>query len=50
MAVLQMDKICICAAKKDRKKILEFLQRKGCVEVEDAHVADDVVARLFARE
>lgn len=42
MAVLQMDKICICAAKKDRKKILEFLQRKGCVEVEDAHVADDV--------
>ncbi len=44
MAVLQMDRICICAAKKDRKKILEFLQRQGCVEVADTRVEDDVFA------
>lgn len=29
MAVLQMRKINICAMKKNRKKILEFLQKKG---------------------
>lgn len=42
MALLQMNKICICAIKKDRKGLLEFLQRRGCVEVEDACAADDV--------
>ena len=29
MAVLEMRKINICALKKDRKKILEFLQEKA---------------------
>ena len=33
MAVLKMCKINICAMKKDRKKILELLQLKGCLEV-----------------
>jgi V/A-type H+-transporting ATPase subunit I len=45
MAVLQMNKICICAVKKDRKKILEFLQRQGCVEVSDIGSADDVFSK-----
>lgn len=35
MAVLSMQKINICALKKDRKKILETLQRIGTVEVSD---------------
>ena len=35
MAVLEMRKINICALKKDRKKILEFLQRKGCLEIHE---------------
>lgn len=35
MAVLSMQKINICALKKDRKKILETLQRIGMVEVSD---------------
>ena len=44
MAVLGMNKIRICAVGADRKRILEFLQRQGCVEVSDA-AADDVFAR-----
>jgi len=42
MAMLQMNKICICAMKKERKGILEFLQRQGCVEVDDAQATDGV--------
>ncbi|HWR22396.1 MAG TPA: V-type ATP synthase subunit I [Feifaniaceae bacterium] len=42
MAVLQMNKICICAVKEDRKKILEFLQRQGCIEVSDTAAADEI--------
>ncbi len=48
MAVLQMNKIRICAMKEDRKRLLEFLQRQGCVEVgdaTDAADADDVFAK-----
>ena len=45
MAVLQMNKICICAVKKDRKRILEYLQRQGCVEICDTEVTDDVFTR-----
>ena len=45
MAVLQMNKICICAVKKDRKRILEFLQRQGCVEVRDIEFTDDVFSK-----
>ena len=33
MAVMQMDRICVCALKKDRKQLLEFLQRQGSVEL-----------------
>lgn len=36
MAVMQIDRICICALKKDRKPLLEFLQRQGSVEVSPA--------------
>lgn len=34
MAVLQMQRINVCALKKDRKKILELLQQEGVVEIE----------------
>ncbi len=33
MPVMQMDRICVCALKKDRKRLLEFLQRQGSVEL-----------------
>ena len=33
MAVMQMDRICVCALKRDRKRLLEFLQRQGSVEI-----------------
>lgn len=36
MAVLQMKRVQICALKKDRKPVLELLQRLGVVEVTDA--------------
>lgn len=45
MAVLQMRKINICAMKKNRKKILEFLQRKGCLEIHETDDEDSVFAK-----
>lgn len=33
MAVLQMQKICICALKRDRKEVLELLQAAGVMEI-----------------
>ncbi|MBC8534439.1 V-type ATP synthase subunit I [Yeguia hominis] len=42
MAVLQMQHIAICALKKDRKAILELLQRRGVVEISDDLAEDDV--------
>ena len=46
MAVLQMQRIGICALKKDRKQILEVLQRRGVVELCDlAPGEDDVFQR-----
>lgn len=42
MAVLKMCKINICAMKKDRKKILELLQLKGCLEVHEEVKEDKV--------
>ena len=33
MAVQKMQKINICALKEDRKRILEYIQRKGCIEI-----------------
>ena len=42
MAVLQMRKINICAMKKNRKKILELLQRRGCIEIHESMETDGV--------
>ncbi|MDF2820958.1 MAG: hypothetical protein K0R15_1399 [Clostridiales bacterium] len=42
MAVLQMQRICICAQKKDRKHILEFLQRRGVIEINDVIPEDSI--------
>lgn len=35
MAVLQMRKICICGLKKERKPILELIQRRGVIEISE---------------
>lgn len=43
MAVLQMERFHICAMKRDRKKILEFLQIKGVVELKDVVVENDTI-------
>ncbi len=42
MAVLQMQRISICALKKDRKPILELLQRRGVIEINDEIPEDSV--------
>ena len=34
MAVLQMQKLYICALKSNRKQLLEDLQRRGLVQIE----------------
>ena len=38
MAVLEMQKICICALKKERKPIIEYIQRSGAVEIKERKV------------
>lgn len=45
MAVLQMRKINICAMKENRKKILELLQKRGCLELIESESEDTVFAR-----
>jgi len=42
MAVLQMQRICICALKKERKQILELIQRFGVVEISDIFPEDSI--------
>ncbi len=42
MAVLQMQKMCICALKKDRKALLELLQAAGVMEITQEASADGV--------
>lgn len=42
MSVLPMKRIMICALKKDRKQILELLQRQGAVEIDHAVQEDSV--------
>jgi len=42
MAVLQMQRIHICALKKQRKQILELLQRLGVIELREAMAEDDI--------
>lgn len=52
MAVLQMQRICICALKKERKQILEFLQRQGVIEISDVIPEDSIFRKtdVFAAE
>lgn len=45
MAVLHMQRILICALRKDRKAILELMQRLGVVEVNDVLTEDNVFHR-----
>lgn len=47
MAVLQMKRINICALKKDRKPVLELLQRRGAVEVDSVLPEDSVFSALI---
>ena len=46
MAVLQMQRVSICALKKDRKAILERLQSLGLMEVSQLAEDDDVFQRM----
>ena len=41
MAVLQMQRISLCALKKDRKAILDTLQRRGVVEISDVALEEN---------
>ena len=41
MAIVPMEHIDLCAMKRDRKRILDFLQRRGVVEVENLPAADE---------
>ena len=45
MAVSPMQRIELCALKKDRKKILEMLQRRGIVEISDGPENDGVFCK-----
>lgn len=42
MAVLQMQRICICGLNKDRKKVLELLQRQSVIEIHEM-IDEDIV-------
>ena len=42
MAKLAMKRILICGMKKDRKAVLEFLQRQGVVEISSDSQTDDI--------
>ena len=46
MAVLPMQRMSIVALKKERKPILEFLQRCGVLEVEDIPVPDSIFSKM----
>ncbi len=46
MAVVPMQRISICALKKDRKPILEALQRKGVIEVRDMMKEEDIFQKV----
>lgn len=46
MAMLQMQRIFIYALKKDRKPILEMLQRRGVIEVSDVIPEDNVFHKM----
>ena len=42
MAVVPMKKVLICGLKKDRKQILELLQRQGAVEISNVLEEDSI--------
>lgn len=46
MAVLQMQRVSICALKKDRKSILEKLQSMGILEISRVADEDDAFSRM----
>ena len=46
MAVLQMQRVSICALKKDRKAILEKLQRMGVMEINHILEEDEDFRRM----
>jgi len=46
MAVLLMQRITICALKKDRKKILELLQRRGVIEINETIPEDSTFHKM----
>ena len=50
MAVLQMQKLCICALKKDRKSLMEFLQAAGVMELSAEAEPDEVFKRTDTLE
>ena len=50
MAIMQMQRIQICALKKDRKKILELLQRRGIVEIDERIEPDALVTKTDAAQ
>ena len=50
MAVLQMQKLCICALKKDRKSLMEFLQAAGVLELSAEAEPDEVFKRTDTLE
>ena len=45
MSVLPMKRVLIVGLKKDRKRILEFLQHEGVIQVEAQNSDDDVFKR-----
>lgn len=45
MAVLEMKRIEICALKNQRKKVLEFLQRQGAVEINIPETAEELFGK-----
>ena len=50
MAVLKMQRLGICAWKKNRKQILELLQRRGVVDIDTDAVEDEVFKRTDTAE
>lgn len=50
MSVLQMQRISICAMKKDRKAILKDLQGFGAIEIETSKAGGDGLTKMDTLE
>ena len=50
MSVLQMQRISICAMKKDRKAILKDLQGFGAIEIETSKAGGDGLTKIDTLE